>query len=140
MKFAPDSVWGIQNTPIVRVGNLEGKEERRNTLSKEVGVGHGAGDMDERLVGENRLRSPGVETVETIGPVYSTLSFIIDKQINCLQETYEDSVGKTPLSAAEFLQQKVVEHQKVLVCTIVNMINFIVLAQSRLSPEVSHAT
>jgi len=98
LKFAPDSVWGIQNTPIVRDDNLEGKEERRNTLSKEVGVGHGAGDMDERLVGENRLRSPGVETVETIGP-----------------ETYEDSVGKTPLSAAEFLQQKVVEHQKVLV-------------------------
>jgi len=101
LKFASDSVQTgalEQNTPIVGDDNLEGKEERGNALSKEIGAGLGAGDMDERLVGENGLHSTGVETVETIGP-----------------ETYEDSVVKTAFSAAEFLQQKVEEHQKVLV-------------------------
>ena len=81
LKFASDSVQTgalDQNTPIVRDDNLEGKEERGNALSKEMGAGLGAGDMDERLVGENVFHSTGVETVETIGPVYSTMSFIVD--------------------------------------------------------------
>ena len=81
LKFAPDSVQTgalDQNTPIVRDDNLEGKEERGNALSKEMGVGLGAGDMDERLVGEKGLHSTGVEKVEPIGPVYSiVLSLII---------------------------------------------------------------
>ena len=84
LKFASDSVQTgalEQNTPIVGDDNLEGKEERGNALSKEIGAGLGAGDMDERLVGENGLHSTGVETVETIGPVYSTMSFIADNQI-----------------------------------------------------------
>ena len=79
LKFASDSVQTgalEQNTPIVGDENLEGKEERGNALSKEMGAVLGAGDMDERLVGENGLHSTGVETVETIGPVYSTMSFI----------------------------------------------------------------
>ena len=73
LKFASDSV---------QAGALEqNKEERGNALSKEMGAGLGAGDMDERLVGENGPRSTGVETVETIGPVNSTMSFIADNQI-----------------------------------------------------------
>ena len=75
LKFASDSVQTgalEQSTP---------KEEGGNALSKEMDAGLGAGDMDERLVGENGLRSTGVETVETIGPVYSTMSFIADNQI-----------------------------------------------------------
>ena len=79
LKFASDSVQTgalEQNTPIVGDENLEGKEEGGNALSKEMG----AGDMDERLVGENVLHSTGVETVEPIGPVYieqRVLSLII---------------------------------------------------------------
>ena len=84
LKFASDSVQTgalEQNTPIVGDDNLEGKEVGGNALSKEMGAGLGAGDMDERLVGENGLHSTGVETVEPIGPVYSTTSFIVDNPI-----------------------------------------------------------
>ena len=77
LKFASDPVWGIQtsmtgalhqNTPVVvvRDDHRESKEERRFTASKELGVSPGAGDIDERRIGELGLHSSGVETVDTI--------------------------------------------------------------------------
>jgi len=116
LKFASVPVLGIQTTrtgaphqstptqSIVRDENQESKEERGNLLSNEMGVGLGASGIDERNTdGENVLHSIGVETVEATGP-----------------ETYDDSVGSSAFSAAakassDFVQQKVVEHQKVLV-------------------------
>jgi len=100
LKFASDPVWGIQtsmtgalhqNTPVVvvRDDHQESKEERRFTASKEeLGVSPGAGDLDERRIGELGLHSSGVET-----EAWSTGA-----------KAFSDSV-----------QQKVVEHQKVLV-------------------------
>jgi len=99
-----------QNAPtqsiVGDVDNQEVKEERSsrgNTPSKGVGGGLGAGSLkDESTAGDIELHPTGSESEETIGP-----------------ETYDDSV-RTAFSAAakassEFVQQKVVEHKKVLV-------------------------
>ena len=134
MKFASDPVSGIQTTktgaphqntprqPIMQDVNQEGKEDRENTPSKEMGIGLEADDIDERsIAGENVppsiANSIGDETVDTIGQVRLV---IVDKIVQQLQETYDDSVGTSAISAAakassEFVQQKVVEHKKVLV-------------------------
>ena len=130
MKFASDPVLGIQTTktgaphqntprqPIMQDVNQEGKEEKGNTPAKEMGIGLEAGDIDERsIAGENVPPSIGDETVDTIGQVRLV---IVVKLVQQLQETYDDSVGTSAFSAAakassEFVQQKVVEHKKVLV-------------------------
>lgn len=122
-----------QNAPtqsiVGDVDNQEVKEERSsrgNTPSKGVGGGLGAGSLkDESTAGDIELHPTGSESEETIGPVYITveqlpLSLLQVVTYNSLmQETYDDSV-RTAFSAAakassEFVQQKVVEHKKVLV-------------------------
>ena len=61
----------------------------------------------------------------------------MNSTIIALQETYEESAAR---ESSKIVQQKVVEHQKVLVQTIVDMnIDIIImLASSRWLPEISH--